>query len=317
MRQQTLATQTGFEKYGRKSKREQFLDEMEQIVPWGDLQALVEPYYPRGENGRPPVGLSIILRVYFLQQWFNLSDPGAEEALYESPALRRFAGVDLGRAPAPDESTILQFRHLLEQHDLGGAMLETVNEYLESRGIRISRGTIVDATIIHAPSSTKNRSGERDPEMHQTRKGKQWYFGLKAHIGVDSKQGHVHSVCTSAASVADKHMLPDLLHGDERKVWGDGAYQGQGEAIRQAALQAQDMTSRRVKYKNFVDELQKAKNRVKARVRAKVEHPFRILKRIFGFEKVRYRGLQKNHQRLCACFALVNLYLHRKRLAVA
>jgi IS5 family transposase len=317
VRQQTLAAQTGFEKYGRKSKREQFLEEMEQIVPWAELQGLIEPHYPKGENGRPPVGLSIMLRVYFLQQWFNLSDPGAEEALYESPALRRFAGVDLGRAPAPDESTILQFRHLLEKHDLGGAMLQTVNEYLESRGIRISRGTIVDATIIHAPSSTKNRSGERDPEMHQTRKGKQWYFGLKAHIGVDSKQGHVHSVCTSAASVADKHMLPDLLHGEERKVWGDGAYQGQGEAIRQAAPQAQDMTSRRVQYKNSVDELQKGKNRVKARVRAKVEHPFRILKRIFGFEKVRYRGLKKNHQRLCACFALVNLYLHRKPLAVA
>lgn len=317
MRQQTLAAQASFEKYGRKSKREQFLDEMEQIVPWAELQALVEAHYPKGEKGRPPVGLSIMLRVYFLQQWFNLSDPGAEEALYESPVLRRFAGVDLGRAPAPDESTILPFRHLLEKHDLGGAMLQTMNEYLESRGIRISRGTIVDATILHAPSSTKNRSGERDPEMHQTRKGKQWYFGLKAHVGVDSKQGHVHSVCTSAASVADKHMLPDLLHGDECKVWGDGAYQGQGEAIRQAAPRAQDMTSRRVKYKNFVDELQKAKNRVKARVRAKVEHPFRILKRIFGFEKVRYRGLKKNHERLCACFALVNLYLHRKRLAVA
>ncbi|HEV2733061.1 MAG TPA: IS5 family transposase [Terriglobales bacterium] len=317
MRQQTLAAQTGFEKYGRKSKRERFLDEMEQVVPWAELQALIEPHYPKGENGRPPVGLGIMLRVYFLQQWFNLSDPGAEEGLYESPALRRFAGVDLGRAPAPDESTILQFRHLLEKHDLGGAMLNTVNEYLESRGIRITTGTIVDATIIHAPSSTKNRSGERDPEMHQTRKGKQWYFGLKAHIGVDSKQGHVHSLCTSAASVADKHMLPDLLHGEERKVWGDGAYQGQGDAIRRAAAQAQDMTSRRVKYQDFVDELQKAKNRVKARVRAKVEHPFRILKRIFGFEKVRYRGIQKNHHRLCASFALVNLYLHRKRLAVA
>jgi len=263
------------------------------------------------------VGLSIMLRVYFLQQWFNLSDPGAEDALYESPVLRRFAGVDLGRAPVPDESTILQFRHLLEKHELGGAMLKAVNQYLESRGMRITTGTIVDATIIHAPSSTKNRSGERDPEMHQTRKGKQWYFGLKAHIGVDSKQGHVHSVCTSAASVADKHMLPDLLHGEERKVWGDGGYQGQGEAIRQAAPRAQDMTSRRVQYKNFVDELQKAKNRGKARVRAKVEHPFRILKRIFGFEKVRYRGIKKNHHRLCASFALVNLYLHRKRLAVA
>jgi len=317
MRQQTLAAQTGFEKYGRKSKRERFLDEMEQIVPWAELQALVEPHYPKGENGRPPVGLGIMLRVYFLQPWFNLSDPGAEEARYESPALRRFAGVDLGRAAAPDESTILQFRHLLEKHDLGQAMLNRVNEYLQSQGIGITTGTIVDATIIHAPSSSKNRSGERDPEMHQTRKGKPWYFGLKAHIGVDSKQGIVHSLCTSAASVADKPMLADLLHGEERKVWGDGAYQGQGEVIRQAAPQAQDMTSRRVRYKDSVDELQKAKNRVKARVRAKVEHPFRILKRIFGFEKVRYRGLRKNHHRLCASFALVNLYLHRKRLAVA
>ena len=317
MRQQTLAAQTGFEKYGRKSKRERFLEAMEQVVPWAELEALIEPHYPKGENGRPPVGLGLMLRVYFVQQWFNLSDPGAEDALYESPALRRFAGVDLGRAPAPDESTILQFRHLLEKHELGEAMLHAVNQYLESRGIRIATGTIVDATILHAPSSTKNRSGERDPEMHQTRKGKQWYFGLKAHIGVDSKQGHVHSVCTSAASVADKHMLPDLLHGEERKVWGDGAYQGQGEAIRQAAPRAQDMTSRRVRYKDFVDELQRAKNRVKARVRAKVEHPFRILKRVFGFEKVRYRGLRKNHQRLCASFALVNLYLHRQRLAVA
>ena len=282
-----------------------------------ELKALVEPYYPRGENGRPPVGLEIMLRVYFLQQWFNLSDPGAEDALYESPALRRFVSIDLGRAPAPDESTILQFRHLLEKHELGRAMLNTVNQYLERQGIRITTGTIVDATIIHAPSSTKNRSRERDPEMHQTRKGKQWYFGLKAHIGVDSKQGIVHSVCSSAASVADKHMLADLLHGEERKVWGDGAYQGQGETIRQAAAPAQDMTSRRVRYKNFIDEIQKAKNRVKARVRAKVEHPFRILKRIFGFEKVRYRGLKKNHHRLCANFALVNLYLHRKRLVVA
>ena len=209
VRQQTLAAQTGFEKYGRKTKRERFLEEMEQIVPWVELQALVEPYYPKGENGRPPVGLSIMLRVYFVQQWFNLSDPGAEDALYESPVLRRFVGIDLGRAPVPDESTILGFRHLLEKHELGGAMLNAVNHYLESRGIRITTGTIVDATIIHAPASTKNRSGERDPEMHQTRKGKQWYFGLKAHIGVDSKQGHVHSLCTSAASVADKHMLPD------------------------------------------------------------------------------------------------------------
>src|SRR6267154_5457694 len=317
MKQQSLASQGVFEKYGRKSRRELFLEEMEGIVPWSALESLVRPHYAKAGNGGLPVGLSIMLRTYFVQQWFNLSDPGVEEAFYESAALRRFVGVDLGVAPAPDETTVCRFRHLLEKHDLGGLMLEAVNVHLEAKGIRIATGTIVDATIIHAPCSTKNQSGERDPEMHQTRKGKQWYFGLKAHIGVDSKEGVVHSVCTSAASVADKHMLPDLLHGEERKVWGDGGYQGQGEAIREAAPRAQDMTSRRVRYKNFVDEIQKAKNRVKDRVRAKVEHPFRILKRIFGFEKVRYRGIPKNHQRLCASFALVNLYLHRKRLAVA
>ena len=218
MKQHSLASQAVFERYGRKSRRELFLDEMEQVVPWSGLQSLVEPHYAKAGNGRRPVGLGIMLRTYFVQQWFNLSDPGVEEALYESAALRRFVGVDLGIAPAPDETTICRFRHLLEKHDLGGLMLEAVNVHLEARGIRIATGTIVDATILHAPSSTKNASGERDPEMHQTRKGKQWYFGLKAHIGVDSKQGVVHSVCTSAASVADKQMLPDLLHGEERKV---------------------------------------------------------------------------------------------------
>ena len=314
MRQLTLASQGSFERYGKKTRREKFLEEMERIMPWSELEGLIEPYYPKGENGRPPVGLSVMLRIYFLQHWFNLSDPAAEEALYDSPALRRFAGVDLGRAAAPDETTVLNFRHLLERHDLCGAMLDAVNHYLEDRGIRIGTGTIVDATIIHAPSSTKNSSGERDPQMHQTRKGNQWYFGMKAHVGVDSKHGHVHSLCSTAASVADKHMLADLLHGKERKVWGDGGYQGQGEAIRKAAPRAQDMTSRRTRYKQLVDELQRRKNRTKARVRAKVEHPFRVLKRVFGFVKVRFRGLKKNHDHLCAAFALVNVYMHRKRL---
>src|ERR1700688_4381932 len=179
--QQTLSSQTSFEKHGRKSKRELFLDQMNQVVPWSELSALVVAHYPKAGNGRQPVGLSIMLRTYFLQQWFSLSDPGMEEAFYESPVLRRFAGVDLGVAAAPDETTILRFRNLLEKHDLCGQMLDTVNHYLDSKGIRISTGTIVDATIIHAPSSTKNSSGERDLEMHQTRKGKQWYFGLKAH----------------------------------------------------------------------------------------------------------------------------------------
>jgi transposase, IS5 family len=316
MKQRSLASQSVFEKYGRKSRRELFLDEMEKVVPWSALEGLVRPHYAKAGNGRQPVGLAIMLRTYFVQQWFNLSDPGVEEALYESAALRRFVGVDLGVAPAPDETTVLRFRHLLEKHGLGGLMLDAVNVHLEAKGIRIATGTIVDATIIHAPSSTKNSSGERDPEMHQTKKGNQWYFGLKAHIGVDSKEGTVHTVITTAASVADCHMLPGLLHGEERKVWGDGGYQGQSEAIQQAAPKAQDMTCRRTKFKNYVDELQKKKNRSKSSVRAKVEHPFRILKRVFGFDKVKYRGLAKNHHRLCANFALVNLYMHRKRLAV-
>jgi len=315
MKQRSLSSQSVFEKYGRKSRRELFLDEMELIVPWAELMALVEPYYAKAGKGRQPVGLAIMLRTYFVQQWFNLSDPGVEEALYESPVVRRFVGVDLGVAPAPDETTVLRFRHLLEKHSLGGQMLDTVNEHLESKGIKIQTGTIVDASIIHAPSSTRNEAGKRDPEMHQTKKGNQWFFGLKTHIGVDSKEGHVHSVATTAANVADKHMLPDLLHGEERKVWGDGGYQGQTEAIKQAAPFAQDMTCKRTKFKNYVDEQAKRKNTTKSSVRAKVEHVFRILKRVFGFDKTRYRGIAKNHHRLCANFALVNLYMHRKRLA--
>jgi IS5 family transposase len=209
----------------------------------------------------------------------------------------------------------LNFRHLLEEYQLCGQMLDAVNHYLESRGIRISTGTTVDATIIHAPSSAKNEKNERDPAMHQTRKGNQWYFGMKAHIGADSKEGIVHSVCSTAALVSDIHMLPDLLHGDEKKVWGDAGYQGQTAVIHAAAPDAQDMTSRRVKTKAGVDEEQKRKNRTKARVRSKVEWPFRVLKRVFGFVKVRYRGLKKNHEWLCAAFATINIYQHRKRLA--
>ena len=315
MRQMTLAHQADFQRYSKKTRREQFLEEMDAVMPWAELLALVAPYYSKGETGRKPVGLAIMLRVYFLQQWFALSDPGVEDALYESPVLRRFAGIDLGHAPVPDETTILNFRHLLEAHELCGQMLDAVNVYLAGKGIRITTGTIVDATIIHAPSSTRNESRQRDPEMHQTKKGNQWYFGMKAHIGVDSKEGIVHSVSSTAASVYDVHMLPDLLHGDETKVWGDAGYQGQTEVIHQAAPGAQDMTSRRVKTKAGVDEAEKRRNRTEARVRAKVEWPFRILKRVFGFTKVPYRGLRKNHEWLCAGFALANIYQHRRRLA--
>jgi IS5 family transposase len=196
---------------------------------------LIEPYYPKAGEGRQPLGPRTMLRIYILQHWFNLSDPGAKDALYESPVLHGFAGIDLGRSAALDETTILNFRHLLEAHDLCGKTLAAVNLYLEGKGIRISTGTIVDATMIAAPSSTNKENKERDPQMHQTKKGNQYYFGAKAHIGVDSNEGIVHSVCTFAASVHDKHMLPDLLHGEEKKVWGDGGYQGQTEAIRQAA----------------------------------------------------------------------------------
>jgi IS5 family transposase len=314
MKQRTLAMMTGFERYTKKTKRALFLEEMEQVVPWGELGARIEPYYPKAGNGRPPVGVERMLRIYFLQQWFNLSDPAVEEALYDSVVLRQFAGIDLGQEPVPDETTVCKFRHLLEEHDLGGAMLETVNLHLQQKGVRITTGTIVDATIIHAPSSTKNREQKRDPEMHQTKKGKQWYFGMKAHVGVDSKTKIIHTAVVTAANVADARVLPELLHGEETRVWGDQAYRGQTEVIQGSAPRAQDCTHRRYRYKDRIDEVERAKNRNKSRVRSKVEHVFQILKLKFGFVKVRYRGLKKNANRLFATCALVNLFVVRKKL---
>ena len=304
----------GFERYGKKTRRAEFLEEMELVVPWAELCALVEPVYPKAGNGRPPVGLERMLRIYFLQQWFNLSDPAVEEALYDSVVMRQFVGIDLGCEPVPDETTACKFRHLLEEHGLGGKILEAVNLYLQSKGVKITMGTIVDATIIHAPCSTKNREQKRDPEMHQTKKGKQWYFGMKAHVGVDSQTKLIHSVVATAANVADSVVLPELLHGEETKVWGDQAYRGQTEAIREAAPEAQDMTHKQYRYKDRIDEIEQAKNRTKSRVRSKVEHVFGVLKLKFGFVKVRYRGLKKNATRLFATCALVNLFLVRRRL---
>jgi transposase, IS5 family len=314
MKQRTLAMMTGFERYTKKTKRALFLEEMEQVVPWRALGGLIEPHYPKAGNGRPPVGVERMLRIYFLQQWFNLSDPAVEEALYDSAALRQFVGIDLGQEPVPDETTVCKFRHLLEEHKLGGEMLEAVNLHLQEKGVRITTGTIVDATIIHAPSSTKNREEKRDPEMHQTKKGKQWYFGMKAHVGVDSKTKIIHSAAVTAANVADATVLPELLHGEETRVWGDQAYRGQSEIIHASASRAQDCTHRRYRYKTHVDEEERAKNRNKSRVRSKVEHVFQILKLKFGFVKVRYRGLKKNANRLFAACALVNLFLVRKKL---
>jgi IS5 family transposase len=302
---------TGFERYAKKTRRAEFLEEMELVVPWAELVALVEPHYPKAGNGRRPVGVERMLRMYFLQQWFNLSDPAVEEALYDSPLMREFVGIDLGREAVPDETTVCKFRHLLESHEIGAAMLATVNEHLQKKGVRIATGTIVDATIIHAPSSTKNQRQERDPEMHQTKKGKQWYFGMKAHVGVDSKTKLIHSAVATAANVADSTVLPELLHGEETKVWGDQAYRGLTEAIHEAAPRAQDLTSKRYRYKDGMDEVERAKNQTKARVRSKVEHVFQILKLKFGFVKVRYRGLGKNANRLLATCALVNLFTAR------
>ena len=211
---------TGFERFGKKTKRALFLEEMEQVVLWAKLCGLIEPHYPTGSNGRPPVGVERMLRIYFLQQWFNLSDAGVEEALYDSAVMRGFVSIDLGREPVPDETTACKFRHRLEEHQLGGQMLEAVNLHLQSRGVRITTGTIVDATIIHAPSSTKNREQQGDPEMHPTRKGKQWYFGMKAHVGVDSKTKLIHTALVTPANVADATVLPELLHGEETRMGG-------------------------------------------------------------------------------------------------
>jgi transposase, IS5 family len=301
----------GFERYAKKTRRAEFLEEMELVVPWAKLVGLVEPHYPQAGNGRRPVGVERMLRIYFLQQWFNLSDPAVEEALYDSPLMREFVGVDLGREPVPDETTVCKFRHLLEEREIGAAMLATVNEHLQKKGVRIATGTIVDATIIHAPSSTKNQKQERDPEMHQTKKGKQWYFGMKAHVGVDSKTKLIHSAVATAANVADSTVLPELLHGEERKVWGDQAYRGQSEAIHEGAPQAQDLTNKRYRYKDRIDEQERERNRTKSRVRSMVEHVFQIMKLKFGFVKVRYRGLGKNANRLFATCALVNLFTAR------
>jgi len=314
MKQRTLAMTTGFERYSKKTRRALFLEEMEQVVPWAELCALIEPFYPKAGNGRPPVGVERMLRIYFLQQWFNLSDPAVEEALYDSAVMRGFVGIDLGQEPVPDETTVCKFRHLLEEHRLGGQMLEAVNLHLQSQGVRITTGTIVDATIIHAPSSTKNREQRRDPEMHQTKKGKQWYFGMKAHVGVDSKTKLIHTALVTAANVADATVLPELLHGEETRVWGDQAYRGQADVIHRCAPQAQDCTNRRYRYQDRTEEVEREKNRSKSKVRSKVEHVFAVMKLQFGFVKVRYRGLAKNANRLFATCALVNLYMVRQKL---
>jgi IS5 family transposase len=305
-RPQTTLASTGFEKYTKTTRRAQFLAEMERVVPWQALCARIEPVYPKAGNGRPPVGVERMLRMYFLQHWFNLSDPAVEEALYDSPTLRAFVGIDLGQEPVPDETTVCKFRHLLEQHGLGRTLFDEVTQHLRAQGLAISTGTIVDATIIAAPSSTKNASGTRDPAMHQTQKGRQWYFGMKGHFGVDSQSKLIHSVEVTPANIHDSHVLPWLLHGQERRVWGDSAYAGQAGMLSVCAPHARDFTHRRTG--------SRATNRWKSRIRARVEHPIGVIKRVFGFTKVCYRGLVKNRHRLVVACALANLFMVRKRL---
>jgi len=318
MKQQTLAMAAdqgaGFEQYRRRTKREDFLDAMNAIVPWAALCAVIEPHYPKAGNGRPPIGLERMLRIHLLQHWFNLADNAVEEALYDIASLRRFVGIDLGVERVPDETTVLKFRHLLEKHDLGKKLFAEVGQVLQASGFQVKTGTIVDATLIGAPSSTKNADKKRDPEMHQTRKGQQWYFGMKLHIGVDSQTGLAHSAVVTAANVHDKHPLPDLLHGREELLYGDSAYASQRDLIKSKAPLAKDVTNQRVRKGSPTEAIERLVNRAKSRVRARVEHVFGVVKRLWGFNKARYRGLTKNATRAFVAVGLANIYLARKTL---
>ena len=317
MKQMSLST-TGFELVHKRTRKREFLDEMELVVPWVELIGLIEPHAPKGKNGRPPFTISTMLRIHFMQQWFGLSDPAMEESLHDIPLHREFAKLDAGVSRLPDESTILRFRHLLEKHELSAKILSTINAILANHGLLLKAGTVVDATLIAAPSSTKNKSGERDPEMHQTQKGNQWYFGMKAHIGVDADSGLVHTVIGTAANVNDVTQGHALLHGEEVDVFADAGYQGATKraeatgvdwhiAMRPGKRRALDKDT---KLGAMLDKIEK----LKAGIRAKVEHPFRVIKRQFGFTKVRYRGLVKNTAQLVTLFALSNLWMARRHL---
>lgn len=318
MKQQTLAVamddNAQYERFRKPTRRDTFLAQMEALVPWAALCSVIEPHYPKAGNGRPPVGLGRMLRMYLVQHWFNLADEACEDALLDSPALRRFVGIDLGRERVPDATTLLKFRRLLEDNKLGEALFAKVGEVLQARGLKVGSGTIVDATIIAAPSSTKNASGARDPEMHQTKKGNQWHHGMKLHIGVDKDTGLTHSAVVTAANVHDKHPLPQLLHGQEAEVYGDSAYASQQELIASKAPNARDMTNQRVRESGPGAEIAQLLNKSKSRVRSRVEHVFAVVKRLWGFSKVRYRGLAKNATRAFVALGLANIFMARRFL---
>ena len=294
----------------RTTRREKFLAKMDGLMPWMELEARIERFYPKAGRGRRPYPLGTMLRVHCVQLFYNLSDPGMEDLLYESEAVRRFVGLRLLDA-MPDETTILNFRHLLERHGLGEALFEEINAHLAARGHRLSRGTIVDASIIDAPSSTKNRAGERDGEMHRTKKGNQWYFGMKAHIGVDAESGLTHGLATTAANASDVTMAHAVLHGDEASVHGDSGHQGVGKRAENKARDVEWATAMKPGKRRLLDKSgrEAAVEKRKASVRAKVEHPFLYVKRHFGYDKVRYRGLAKNTQRIALLLGFTNLLI--------
>ena len=309
MKQMTLAGAKGFEVHGRATRKAEFLARMEALVPWAAFCALIDPHYPKVGNGRPPVGLERMLRMYLIANWFNLADEACEDALYDIAAFRDFCRIDLGRERVPDATTLLNFRHLLEHHQIGAALFAKVGELLLANGMKLSGGTIVDATLIAAPPSTKNLEQSRDPEMHQSKKGNQWYFGMKLHVGADSQSGLIHSASVTAGNVHDSQELHNLLHGKETRLYGDSAYRGekQRQRLKDIAPKAKDFTNKRA-YKNRpLTDSDKETNRRKSSVRSKVEHPFLTLKRIWGFAKVRYRGLAKNANRAFAMLAMLNL----------
>ena len=314
-------TSLGLPNTSRRTRKREFLESMERVVPWSELVSLIEPYAPQsGRRGQQPFAVEAMLRIHFMQQWFNLSDPAMEEALHDVPVFRDFAGLSNWADAMPSESSILRFRHLLERHKLADQILATVNGLLSAKGLLLKAGTVVDATLIAAPSSTKNREGERDPEMHQSKKGQQWYFGMKAHIGVDAESGLVHTVQGTSGNVNDVVEANSLLHGEETVVFTDAGYQGADKrpdakpgvtwhvAMRPGKRRALDTEH------NEADALLEKIERIKAGVRAKVEHPFRVIKRQFGHVKVRYRGLKKNTAQLKTLFALSNLWMVRNKV---
>lgn len=316
MEKQPTFASVAWTQKGKVTRRERFLAEMDAVIPWADLRRVIEPHYPKAGKGRQPLGLEKMLRIYFVQQWFNLSDPQAEDALYDSESIRRFVRIELSEDVVPDETTILRFRHLLEQHGLTAKIFDLVKELLTAKRLLLKSGTIVDATIIAAPSSTKNASQTRDPEMKQTRKGNQWYFGMKLHIGTDTK-GRVHSVVATNAATADITQLDDLLHGEESAVFGDQAYWKEADRQEFEDAGVRYRMNRRPAGRQPLSERWRQINRARSRIRARGEHPFRIVKRLWGFAKVRYRGLAKNLARAQTMFALANLYCVRHHLMPA